>query len=543
MVKKLSLAVLLGVLGACLLFYNSQTGIVERRLWQTERIDRWNSRSDVRAPCTCLDGSLQATLSTQCTCVQDIRYPTDVFFYASCQNTASMYKESHFVNYYQIPTEFLKVALLCLLFGIAPAIIVAWPLLYFTSCCQCCTDFAHNLRVIVDGLNFLLCLVTTVMVAWSLVNSVIKMVGELNFGGWCNFILYLDWTCYEQTIVLVALLVFTATDAVAMALKTMHDACLEFAGSISAALCSFKFICCCTWCQLCSCGCFGNYLLLALCMIPAMFVFTFVFGGWVIWLALVMALTIGFFAAMVLIVAFIIGLVGFVFSHLLSLCGMRPLGLCHPFNSLQDHRAENELQEGKSQCADKLHVTFRITSMFTYSMGITMMAMAMTLVLKAVMMSLIIYYTLANANFTSIGAAADDYQLNVLLERAEMPKLFTWRWAWMFWPIVKELFKASSDFLVLAFTTPFDPSSWAWLAPLMNPFTCFWNLFTNPGWAVSTVQTDLWFVSDSFVRAVLASRIFTGVLAGLGHVLEQLGDETYYEYCEEETETDEESAN
>lgn len=261
-------------------------------------------------------------------------------------------------------------------------------------------------------------------------------------------------------------------------------------------------------------------------------------GGWTIWLTLVIALSILFFAIMVFIVAFVIGLVGFVLSHLLTLCGMRSVGLCHPLESISDNRMEKT-----GNCAENLHLVFRTASMFSYSLGFTSLAMIMTLGLKVVMMSLITYYTLANANFT-VTAPAVDYKLNILLQHAEMPKLFTWRWAWMFWPIVKELFKASTDFLIMAFTAPFDPQSWAWLAPLANPFTCFWSMFTNPGRAISDM-TGVWFVSDSFVRAILASRMFTGVLTGLGHVLEQLGSKDFYknlEYSEEDSESDEESS-
>jgi len=274
---------------------------------------------------------------------------------------------------------------------------------------------------------------------------------------------------------------------------------------------------------------------------PAMFVAVFVLGGWVIWLALVIALTIVFFAIMVFIVSFLIGLLGFVLSHLFTLCGMRSVSLTHPMESLGNHRLEDT-----GNCAENLHVAFRTGTMFTSSLGLTSLAMTMTLGLKVVMMSFITYYTLANANFASIsGGDGDDYKLNILLQQAEMPKLFTWRWAWMFWPIVKELFKASTDFLILAFTAPFAPSSWTWLAPLANPFTCFWSLFTHPGQAISTTAADVWFVSDTFVRSILASRIFTGVLSGLGHVLEQLGSKEMYkrcEYSEEETESDEESS-
>lgn len=275
-----------------------------------------------------------------------------------------------------------------------------------------------------------------------------------------------------------------------------------------------------------------------------MFVAVFVMGGWTIWLTLVIALSILFFAIMVFIVSFVIGLVGFVLSHLLTLCGMRSVGLCHPLESISAHRMEDICWNREGNCAENLHMVFRTGSMFVYSLLFTSVAMTMTLGLKVVMMSLITYYTLANTNFTVIPVAGD-YRLNILLQAAEMPKLFTWRWAWMFWPIVKELFKASTDFLIMAFTAPFDPMSWAWLAPLANPFTCFWSLFTNPGWAISMVSTDVWFVSDSFVRAILASRIFTGVLTGLGHVLEQLGSKDFYknlEYSEEDSESDEESS-
>jgi len=272
-----------------------------------------------------------------------------------------------------------------------------------------------------------------------------------------------------------------------------------------------------------------------------MFVAVFVLGGWAIWLVLVIALTIVFFALMVFIVAFLIGLLGFVVSHLFALCGMRSVGLTHPMSSLGENRLENT-----GNCAENLHLVFRTGTVFSGSLGVTSLAIFTTLGLKVVMMSLITYYTLANANFASIsGGGGDDYKLNVLLEKAEMPKLFTWRWAWMFWPIVKELFKAATDFLILAFTSPFSDSSWTWLAPLMNPFTCFWSLFTNPGWAITTTSADTWFVSDAFVRAILASRLFTGVLTGLGHVLEQLGCREFYkglEYSEEDTTSDEESS-
>lgn len=97
------------------------------------------------------------------------------------------------------------------------------------------------------------------------IQTVSKMKSHLHFGGWCNLMLYCDYTSYADTMKVMTLASFSVADAVFVGLKLAHDLSVMSAAGCCANCLGlkhlFNLICCCkcwhviTWSSLCSFCC------------------------------------------------------------------------------------------------------------------------------------------------------------------------------------------------------------------------------------------------------------------------------------------------
>jgi hypothetical protein len=105
--------------------------------------------------------------------------------------------------------------------------------------------------------------------AWS---ETMEFRSTLHYGGWCNFALYLDYTCHGEILEVLTLAMFTWSDFLFIIGKLFHDC-----GIATGALCcsqwqAIKCFCCCRWLVFCNCKFFLQFLSILVCALPIVIV-------------------------------------------------------------------------------------------------------------------------------------------------------------------------------------------------------------------------------------------------------------------------------
>jgi len=168
------------------------------------------------------------------------------------------------------------------------------------SCCDSCKEnIGKVFYFVLVTATICLNLYSTISATRRLLSEVAEMKGDLHFGGWCNFFLYLDYVRFEEVSEVIVLAAATWSDFIFSIFRLLHDCGLLVGGFVCSGCCTMKCFLCCKWCVLCacSCKCFCTLILLLLCIFPliiVIYLLSFILIGWEILALAIVAVVYGF---------------------------------------------------------------------------------------------------------------------------------------------------------------------------------------------------------------------------------------------------------